>query len=107
LATAHRDAVRLGAVPLRQEIEGVARRSRMVLPEQPRTTGTRAGPHGLTEREVDVLRLLRTGSTNHQVARALFISEKTVSSHVSHILAKLGAGNRGEAVVIAHRLGMA
>jgi DNA-binding NarL/FixJ family response regulator len=44
------------------------------------------------------------GRTNRQIARALFISEKTASVHVSNIMSKLGAANRSEASAIAHRL---
>jgi DNA-binding NarL/FixJ family response regulator len=44
------------------------------------------------------------GRTNRQIARALFISEKTASVHVSNIMSKLGAANRSEAAAIAHRL---
>jgi len=54
-----------------------------------------------------VLALVAAGRTNRQVAEALFISEKTASIHVSHILAKLGVGGRVEAAAVAHRLGLA
>ena len=59
---------------------------------------------GLTPREREVLELVAVGSTNRQVAEALFISTKTASVHVSNILAKLGVANRGEAVVRARDL---
>jgi DNA-binding CsgD family transcriptional regulator/GAF domain-containing protein len=52
----------------------------------------------LTRREVEVLRLMATGDTNGRIARRLVISEGTVKSHVKHILRKLGAANRAEAV---------
>ncbi|NMI00161.1 LuxR C-terminal-related transcriptional regulator [Pseudonocardia acidicola] len=52
----------------------------------------------LTRRERDVLRLMAAGETNAGVASRLFISEGTVKSHVKHILRKLGAANRAEAV---------
>lgn len=55
----------------------------------------------LTAREREVLALVAEGRTNRQVAEALFISEKTASVHVSNLMAKLGAGNRGEAAAIA------
>ncbi|MFJ9885169.1 response regulator transcription factor, partial [Streptomyces sp. NPDC091287] len=45
------------------------------------------------------------GATNRQIAQALFISEKTVAIHVSRLLAKLGAANRGQAAAIAHQQG--
>ena len=47
------------------------------------------------------------GATNRRIAQQLFISEKTVSIHVSRILAKLHATNRGEAAAAAHRAGLA
>jgi DNA-binding CsgD family transcriptional regulator len=52
----------------------------------------------LTPRELDVLKLMATGDTNSRIARRLVISEGTVKSHVKHILRKLGAANRAEAV---------
>ena len=63
------------------------------------------GP-GLTPRETEVLRLVATGASNAAIAAELFISAKTVSVHVSSILAKLGAASRGEAAAIAHRRGL-
>ncbi|MGL4178015.1 MAG: helix-turn-helix transcriptional regulator [Dermatophilaceae bacterium] len=55
----------------------------------------------LTPREAEVLGLLADGRSNGEIGRALFISTKTASVHVSHILAKLGASSRGEAVAVA------
>jgi len=52
----------------------------------------------LTRREIDVLRLMAAGETNAGIAERLIISEGTVKSHVKHILRKLGAANRAEAV---------
>ena len=60
----------------------------------------------LTTRERQVLALLADGRTNKQIAKTLYISEKTAGVHVSHILAKLGVTNRGEAAAVAHRLGL-
>jgi DNA-binding CsgD family transcriptional regulator len=55
----------------------------------------RAGfPDALSEREVQVLRLVAAGKTNRQIAESLFISRNTVERHVNHILAKIGASNR-------------
>jgi DNA-binding CsgD family transcriptional regulator len=61
---------------------------------------------GLTEREREVLSLLAAGRSNPEIGRALFISTKTASVHVSNILAKLGVSGRVEAAVVAHRLGV-
>ena len=60
----------------------------------------------LTEREMDALELLAKGMTNKEIARALFITERTVKFHISSILGKLGAGNRTEAVTIAAQKGL-
>lgn len=61
------------------------------------------GDGTLTRREVDVLSLMANGDTNHRIARRLVISEGTVKSHVKHILRKLGAANRAEAVARWHQ----
>ncbi len=60
----------------------------------------------LTDREMDVLRLLAQGKQNKEIARVLFISERTVKFHVSAILQKLEAGNRTEAVAFAAQHGL-
>ena len=59
-----------------------------------------------TERELDVLRLLAHGATNQDIATALVVTIGTVKTHLSHILGKLGARNRTEAVARARALGM-
>ncbi len=63
------------------------------------------GPE-LTNRELDVLRLLMAGKSNKQVAAALFISEGTVKTHVNNILGKLGASDRTQAVTTALKRGL-
>jgi DNA-binding CsgD family transcriptional regulator len=62
---------------------------------------------GLTARELEVLQHLARGATNRRIADALYISARPAGVHVSHILGKLDAANRGEAAAIAHRLGLA
>jgi ATP/maltotriose-dependent transcriptional regulator MalT len=115
-------AERIGAAPVAAEAEALARRARLGRdrsgPAQadPGATATGAGTRpadadelarfGLTEREREVLRLLAAGQSNPEIARALFISAKTVSVHVSNLLAKLGVSGRVEAAAVAHRLGM-
>ncbi len=64
-------------------------------------------PFGLTPRELEVLRLLAEGRSNDEVAAALFISTRTVATHVGHILAKLGVESRSAAVGLAVRRGIA
>jgi DNA-binding NarL/FixJ family response regulator len=61
----------------------------------------------LTRRERQVLDLVATGATNAAIARRLVVSDHTVKSHVEHILAKLGAVNRAEAVARLTRPGRA
>jgi DNA-binding NarL/FixJ family response regulator len=56
----------------------------------------------LTRREVEVLRQMALGQTNAQIAGNLFVSEGTVKTHAKHILRKLGAANRAEAVSRFH-----
>ena len=65
-----------------------------------------ASAAGLSPRETDVLLLLADGRTNREIASALFISEKTVSVHVSRVLSKLGVANRAQAATVAHRIGL-
>jgi DNA-binding NarL/FixJ family response regulator len=64
------------------------------------------GAESLSPRETEVLRLLAWGQTNKEMARALAISEKTVKSHVSRILAKLGVQSRTQAALYAGRVGL-
>ena len=122
----------LGAAPLLADITLLARRARISLdgpapgtaassagtpaaasagPGAPGTAeaasaapAEAAGRLGLTPREVEVLRLVAAGLSNAAIAAQLFISAKTVSVHVSNILAKLGTATRGEASALAHRL---
>ena len=62
---------------------------------------------GLSVRELEVLALVAAGRTNGQIAKELFISPKTASVHVTHILDKLGVSSRIEAAMIAARAGLA
>ncbi|WP_350351027.1 response regulator transcription factor [Microbacterium sp. A8/3-1] len=72
---------------------------------RPRSATPLAEP--LTDREAEVLALLADARTNAEIATALFIGEATVKTHVSRILQKLGARDRVQAVVLAHRMGIA
>jgi DNA-binding NarL/FixJ family response regulator len=101
-------AASLGASSLLAEAQALSRRGRLGDPP-PTADPTRqdVARLGLTSREIDVLRLLASGRTNAQIAGELFISPKTVSVHVSNILAKLGVARRVEAAGVAYRLGLA
>ena len=100
---------RLGAQPLLDDVQALARRARIDL--DPAAFGADPAaeapvPFGLTDREREVLALVAAGRSNGQIASALFISPKTASVHVSNILAKLGVSGRVEAAAVAHRLGL-
>lgn len=60
----------------------------------------------LTAREIDVLKLLATGSTNKEISRALFVTEATVKSHLNHIFTKLDVDSRSRAVHLAQETGL-
>ncbi len=105
LGRAHELATALGAAPLLDQIDGVTRRAHLQSHAAEPASGRATGD--LTTREREVLRLIAAGRTNRQIATTLFISEKTASVHVSHILTKLDVASRGEAAAVAHRRGMA
>jgi DNA-binding CsgD family transcriptional regulator/tetratricopeptide (TPR) repeat protein len=116
LRDGHVIAMRLGARPLTAALESLAARGRIDMTPVERADAPGAigaapatpppDPYGLTRRERDVLPLLVQGSTNRQIADALFISENTAGVHVSNILGKLGASTRTEAATIAVRAGI-
>jgi DNA-binding NarL/FixJ family response regulator len=84
----------LGAAPDLTRVEDLTRRQ------------TDAAAHRLTPRELQVLRLVATGKTNHAIAADLVIADKTVDRHVTNIFAKLGVSSRAAATAYAyqHRL---
>ena len=96
-------AAQLGARPLADTITSLARRAGVTLDAK---TPVRPGRLGLTDRELEVLRLVAAGRTNRDIAADLFISAKTASVHVSNIMAKLGAANRAQAAAIAQSRGL-
>jgi DNA-binding CsgD family transcriptional regulator/tetratricopeptide (TPR) repeat protein len=96
----------LGAAPLLAEAEALARRLRVDIPVGDQGRAASDDRFGLTERELDVLRLVAAGRSNSEIGKELFISPKTASVHVSNILGKLGVARRGEAAATAHQLGL-
>lgn len=100
-AEALSEAEDMGARPLADAVRALARRARLDLPGVRRATAST-----LTEREEEVLGLVAQGLSNRQIGERLFISTKTVSVHVSNLLAKLGASGRAEAVSLAHQRGL-
>ena len=66
-----------------------------------------ASDDDLTPREAEVLRLIAAGKSNREIARALFVSEATVKTHVNRIFAKTGSRDRGQAVHYAYQHGYA
>ena len=98
----------MGAAPLVAETESLALVARINLTEpigRPESSGQHSVLATLTTREREVLSHLVAGRTNAEIARDLFISDKTVSVHVTNVLRKTGTPNRIEAASLALRLG--
>ncbi len=91
LAVARRAFTEVGAAPAAHEVDRLLGRAR---------------PGGLTEREVEVLRLVAEGSSNPDIARALVLSQKTVERHLSNIFIKLDVPSRTAAAAYAHDHGL-
>jgi DNA-binding CsgD family transcriptional regulator len=93
------EARTMGARALVESLEALAHRAHLHLDEtSPRRRGRLAA---LTRREQEVLDLVSTGATNRAIGETLFISEKTVSVHVSNLMAKLGVSHRQQAAAVA------
>ena len=123
LRDALRLAEKLAVPPITSEILALAERGRLRLTDsrdKNRESGGKEEQGGdeaelggaqpvespLTAREREVLALVATGLSNRGVGEALFISDKTASVHLSHIMAKLGASSRTEAVSVARQRGL-
>jgi DNA-binding NarL/FixJ family response regulator len=114
------DAVRAGAIgyllkdtdaeALRRAIRAAAAGEVQLAPEAAarliREVRAPESPEPLTARETDVLRLLAQGQANKQIARTLRIGERTVKTHVSNILGKLGVQSRTQAALYAVQIGL-
>ena len=88
------------AVAEARELAAAVREETTAAAREPKTI------HGLSLRELEILRLLVAGRSNTEIAERLFISPRTVTTHVSHIFAKLGVASRAEAIAFAHRHGL-
>lgn len=126
LVAAWRSMAVLGCTPLQAQLETLARRARIALVEDgpaiedaaaeaPPAAAAgvgaaggagRAATHGLSAREIEVLRLVAAGRSNGEIAEELFITRKTAGVHVTHILDKMGVSNRVEAAMAGVRLGI-
>ena len=93
-------AVELGMRPLMERTQERLDRIRSAAPETPYY------PDGLSQREVEVLRLLAVGKSNREIGDELVITEGTVRRHVSNVYQKIGANNRSEATSYALREGL-
>ena len=91
LAVAGRAFAEVGAMPAAQEVDKLLGRAR---------------PGGLTEREVEVLRLVAEGKSNYEIAGVLVLSQKTVERHLSNIFSKLDVSSRTAAAAYAHDHGL-
>jgi DNA-binding CsgD family transcriptional regulator len=106
LRRAHSELLELGAhAAARLVARRLRERGARGIARGPRPA-TRANPAGLTTREVEVLWLLAGGLHNNEIAGRLYVSPRTIDSHVSRILHKLGVRTRVEAVAEAARLGL-
>jgi len=74
--------------------------------EIPASRAAASNPGGLTQREMEVIRLVAQGKTDREIAEELVIGVRTVTTHVGNILNKIGAANRAEAAVFAARNGL-
>jgi DNA-binding NarL/FixJ family response regulator len=99
----------LKSMPPKELLEGIRQvhaGKRRVPPEIAAKIAEHLSDESLTQREVEVLRHLAGGNRNRDIAEMLFISEETVKVHVKHLMDKLGAKDRTQAVAIAVRRGI-
>jgi DNA-binding NarL/FixJ family response regulator len=91
---------------LMEAIRQVHMGKRRIPPELAAQLVEHMGDEGLSEREIAVLRLVSAGNRNRDIGERLFITEETVKVHLRHIMEKLGAKDRTQAVAIAVRRGI-
>jgi DNA-binding NarL/FixJ family response regulator len=99
----------LKTMPRKQLVEMIRRvhaGKKHIPPEIAAHLAEHMGDESLSKREVDVLQKIAGGNRNSDIAALLFISEETVKGHVKHIMEKLGANDRTEAVAIGIRRGI-
>lgn len=99
----------LKTMPRRQLVETIRRvhsGKKHIPPEIAAQLAEHLSDESLSQREVDVLQKIAGGNRNSDIATLLFISEETVKGHVKHIMEKLGASDRTEAVAIGIRRGI-
>jgi DNA-binding NarL/FixJ family response regulator len=99
----------LKSMPPRELLDGIRQvhaGKKRIPPEIVAHLAEHLSDEALTSREVEVLREIACGNRNRDIAERLFISEETVKVHVKHVMEKLGANDRTEAVAIALRRGI-
>jgi DNA-binding CsgD family transcriptional regulator len=106
MSAAYRAARRLRARPLATvAAEELARLGEQVDPRLGRRAASELEHAGLSRRELEVLRLVSVGRTNREIAKALFVSPRTIDMHVRNVLIKLSCRSRTEATHRAAELG--
>jgi NarL family two-component system response regulator LiaR len=104
IRAAHRGEAQLHPEVTKKLMSRVAARTRQPKSAPPETR--KPGSEELTERELEVLRLIATGLSNREIAQTLTIAEKTVKTHVSNILSKLHLADRTQAAIYALQEGL-
>lgn len=106
MGVVHAIAARLRNAELRRDFLAAPEVAALLSWEDPGISAPQAYPMGLSEREVEVLRLVTEGLTNTQIAARLYISPKTVSSHLVSVFGKLGVTSRASATRLALEHGL-
>jgi DNA-binding NarL/FixJ family response regulator len=99
----------LKSMPPKELVEAIRQThagKKRIPPELAAQLAEHLGDEALTPREIEVLRRIADGNRNRDIAEQLFISEETVKVHIKHIMEKLGANDRTQAVAIAVRRGI-